>query len=115
MGVTRKVLKEGNGTDKPKKGDVVTIEYTGNLYDESKADNDYRGTQFDSSVGRGDFKTQIGVGKVIRGWDEGVMEMSLGEKSVLTISGYGSTLTSPSSTPQTVANGPSRDYAYGDG
>jgi len=45
MGVTRKLLKEGNGTDKPKKGDVVTIEYTGNLYDESKADNDYRGTQ----------------------------------------------------------------------
>ncbi|KAL8866886.1 MAG: hypothetical protein Q9174_006019, partial [Haloplaca sp. 1 TL-2023] len=106
MGVTRKVLKEGDGTTKPKQGDQVTIEYTGNLYDESKADNDYRGKQFDSSVGRGDFKTQIGVGKVIRGkkstascrssantdwwlegWDEGVMDMSLGEKSVLTISG----------------------------
>lgn len=45
MGVTKKVLKEGNGTDKPKAGDQVTIEYTGNLYDETKADNDYRGTQ----------------------------------------------------------------------
>lgn len=45
MGVERKVLKKGNGTDKPKKGDEVTIEYTGNLYDESKADNDYRGKQ----------------------------------------------------------------------
>ncbi|KAL9021164.1 MAG: hypothetical protein Q9185_001565 [Variospora sp. 1 TL-2023] len=67
MGVTKKVLKEGNGTDKPKAGDQVTIEYTGNLYDEAKADNDYRGTQFDSSVGRGDFKTPIGVGRVIRG------------------------------------------------
>ncbi|KAL8920418.1 MAG: hypothetical protein Q9172_004508 [Xanthocarpia lactea] len=108
MGVTRKVLKEGNGTDKPKKGDEVTIEYTGNLYDPAEEGNDYRGTQFDSSVGRGDFKTKIGVGKVIRGmgltpsvsrllssqlifhqgWDEGVTEMSLGEKSVLTISGY---------------------------
>ncbi|KAL8908809.1 MAG: hypothetical protein Q9171_005285 [Xanthocarpia ochracea] len=87
MGVTRKVLKEGNGTDKPKKGDEVTIEYTGNLYDPAEEGNDYRGTQFDSSVGRGDFKTKIGVGKVIRGWDEGVTEMSLGEKSVLTISG----------------------------
>lgn len=43
MGVTRKVLKEGNGVDKPKKGDEVTIEYTGNLYDESQASNDYRG------------------------------------------------------------------------
>ena len=45
MGVTRKLLKEGNGVDRPKKGDEVTIEYTGNLYDSSKADNDYRGTQ----------------------------------------------------------------------
>ncbi|KAI4133219.1 MAG: hypothetical protein LQ338_000277 [Usnochroma carphineum] len=94
MGVTRKVLKEGNGVDKPKKGDKVTIEYTGNLYDETKADNNYRGTQFDTSKGRGDFETQIGVGKVIRGWDEGVQQMSLGEKSILTITG---------------------DYAYGEG
>ncbi|KAL8703966.1 MAG: hypothetical protein Q9201_002867 [Fulgogasparrea decipioides] len=69
MGVQRKVLKQGNGTTKPKKGDEVTIEYTGNLYDETKADNDFRGKQFDSSVGRGDFKTKIGVGKVIRGTD----------------------------------------------
>ncbi|KAG7007852.1 hypothetical protein G7Y79_00008g024900 [Physcia stellaris] len=93
MGVEKKVLKEGNGTDKPQKGDEVTIEYTGNLYDEAKADNDYRGDQFDSSIGRGDFRTQIGTGKVIRGWDEGVITMTLGEKSVLTISS---------------------DYAYGD-
>ncbi|KAL9586412.1 MAG: hypothetical protein Q9212_000926 [Teloschistes hypoglaucus] len=69
MGVTRKVLKEGNGKTYPNKGDNVTIEYTGNLHDEEKADNDYRGKQFDSSVGRGDFKTQIGVGKVIRGME----------------------------------------------
>ena len=86
MGVTRKVLKQGNGVDKPKKGDEVTIEYTGNLYDESKGpNNDFRGKQyvalggiisipipthsarFDSSKGRGDFKTAIGVGKVIKG------------------------------------------------
>ncbi|KAL8947872.1 MAG: hypothetical protein Q9222_005886 [Ikaeria aurantiellina] len=67
MGVDRKILKEGNGTTKPKKGDEVTIEYTGNLYDEAAADNDYRGKQFDSSVGRGDFKTKIGVSQVIRG------------------------------------------------
>ncbi len=45
MGVTRKVLKPGNGIDKPKKGDEVTIEYTGNLYDEKCADNDYRGKE----------------------------------------------------------------------
>ncbi|MCJ1227465.1 hypothetical protein MMC12_004120 [Toensbergia leucococca] len=92
MGVTRKVVQQGNGTDFPRKGDEATIEYTGNLYDQSQADNDYRGKdiptwRFDSSKGRGDFKTQIGVGKVIRGWDDGVAEMSLGETSILTISG----------------------------
>ena len=45
MGVTRKVLKEGNGKDKPKKGDEVTIEYTGNLYDENETANHCRGQQ----------------------------------------------------------------------
>ena len=45
MGVDRKVIQPGNGTDSPRKGDVVTIEYTGNLYDEAAVDNDYRGTQ----------------------------------------------------------------------
>ncbi|KAI9749321.1 MAG: Fork head 1 [Chaenotheca gracillima] len=89
-GVEKKVLREGNGTDFPKKSDRVTIEYTGYLYDPSRSDIDYKGTQFDSSVDRGDFITQIGVGKVIRGWDEGVLNMSLGEKSTLLISsGYG--------------------------
>ena len=45
MGVTRTVLKDGNGTDVPKAGDTVIIEYTGNLYDESQKDNHYRGKQ----------------------------------------------------------------------
>ncbi|MCJ1483156.1 hypothetical protein MMC06_003323, partial [Schaereria dolodes] len=66
MGVDRTVLEQGNGTDRPKKGDEVTIEYTGNLYDAAQASNNYRGKQFDSSVGRGDFKTPIGVGRVIK-------------------------------------------------
>jgi len=91
MGVEKQLITKGNGVDKPKTNDEVTIEYTGWLYDKY-ADN-YRGNKFDSSVGRGDFKTHIGVGKVIKGWDEGVKEMTLGEKAVLTISG---------------------DYAYGD-
>lgn len=38
-------MKPGNGQDYPKQGDEVTIEYTGNLYDESKADNNYRGAE----------------------------------------------------------------------
>lgn len=45
MGVTKKVLKEGDGKTYPTKGNDVTIEYTGNLYDEAKADDDYRGKQ----------------------------------------------------------------------
>jgi len=89
MGVTKTILKEGNGPI-PKAGDKVTIEYTGFLKDESKPAN--KGAQFDSSVGRGAFVTKIGVGQVIKGWDEGVTTMKLGEKSTLDITsdyGYG--------------------------
>ena len=51
MGVTRKIIAKGNGTDKPKKGDTVTIEYTGNLYDEDKGSkNDFRGKQYVSAT-----------------------------------------------------------------
>ncbi|KAG8531540.1 uncharacterized protein KY384_003169 [Bacidia gigantensis] len=67
MGVTRQVLQEGNGVDRPKKGDLVTMEYTGNLYDPNSNDEHHRGKQFDSSKGRGDFSTDIGVGRVIKG------------------------------------------------
>ncbi|CAL1712611.1 unnamed protein product [Somion occarium] len=55
---------------------TVKIHYVGTLLD---------GKKFDSSRDRGDpFITQIGVGKVIKGWDEGVLQLSLGEKAVLT-------------------------------
>ena len=51
------------------------------------------GSKFDSSVDKGrPFIFKIGLGMVIKGWDEGVMKMSLGEKSVLTMTpdfGYG--------------------------
>jgi len=83
----KKLLSAGNNVDYPKTGDEVIIEYTGWLYDTKKADNQYKGDQFDSSVGRGDFKTQIGTGRVIPGWDTGVPQMSLGEKSTLIIPG----------------------------
>ncbi|KAL2053123.1 hypothetical protein ABVK25_006447 [Lepraria finkii] len=102
MGVTRKVIKEGTSSEMPKKGDEVTVEYTGYLYDSNVGqEKDFRGKQFDSSIGRGDFQTRIGMGKVIKGvlnqyapedmsiaWDEGVLKTFLGEKSILTISGY---------------------------
>ncbi|KAK4542093.1 FK506-binding protein 1A [Oleoguttula mirabilis] len=95
MGVTKKLISAGNGVDYPQEGDNITMEYTGNLYDPNATNS--KGAQFDSSVGRGDFKTEIGIGRVIKGWDEGVLKvdggMSLGEKATLTITG---------------------DYAYGD-
>jgi len=43
MGVEKKVLKDGNGTDKPKAGDTVTMEYTGWLYDASASANGFKG------------------------------------------------------------------------
>ena len=60
------------------------MHYTGTLTD---------GSKFDSSRDRNQpFSFVIGVGQVIRGWDEGVMKMSLGERAKLTITpdfGYG--------------------------
>ncbi|KAG9034436.1 FK506 binding protein proline rotamase rapamycin-binding protein [Tulasnella sp. JGI-2019a] len=56
--------------------DKVTIHYVGTLTD---------GTKFDSSRDRNDpFVTEIGIGKVIKGWDEGVVQLSVGQKAVLT-------------------------------
>ena len=76
MGVTIERLAPGDGTDFPQRGDTVKIHYVGTLED---------GTKFDSSRDRGTpFVTQIGVGKVIKGWDEGVPQLSVGEKAVLT-------------------------------
>ncbi|KAI5841729.1 peptidyl-prolyl cis-trans isomerase [Tricharina praecox] len=84
MGFTKEILSAGNGVNFPKKGDKVSMHYTGTLVD---------GKKFDSSRDRGQpFVTAIGVGQVIGGWDAGVPTMSLGEKAVLTItadSGYG--------------------------
>merc|ERR1719161_3102098 len=80
------VLKAGDGANFPKQGDTVTMHYTGTLT--------FNGAKFDSSVDRGQpFVTKIGVGQVIKGWDEGVPQMSLGEKAVLKMTadyGYGS-------------------------
>ncbi len=72
------VLKEGAGAV-PKKGDMVKAHYTGWLVN---------GTKFDSSVDRGEpLKFQVGVGQVIKGWDEALLSMKVGEKRKLTIPG----------------------------
>ena len=80
-----KYIAEDIGTgDAPTKGKSVKVHYTGRLTD---------GKKFDSSVDRGDpFVFSIGVGQVIKGWDEGVMSMKVGGKRQLIIPpdlGYG--------------------------
>merc|ERR1712083_370810 len=68
----------GDGTTFPAAGDTVTVHYTATLQSDGK--------KFDSSHDRGaPFSTEIGVGKVIKGWDEGVMQMCQGEKALLKI------------------------------
>uniref|UniRef100_A0A7S4UZB0 peptidylprolyl isomerase n=1 Tax=Alexandrium monilatum TaxID=311494 RepID=A0A7S4UZB0_9DINO len=84
-GVTKDIIVAGDGVHFPKVGDTVTMHYIGTLTKSGK--------KFDSSMDHGKpFKTVIGVGQVIRGWDEGVPKMSLGEKAVLQMTsdyGYG--------------------------
>jgi peptidylprolyl isomerase len=74
---------EGTGAS-PKTGQMVTVHYTGTLEN---------GTKFDSSVDRGQpYQFRIGTGRVIKGWDEGLMTMKVGGKRKLIVPpklGYG--------------------------
>jgi FKBP-type peptidyl-prolyl cis-trans isomerase len=71
-----KTTKEGTG-DAAVSGDVVSVHYTGKFIN---------GTKFDSSVDRGTpFSFTLGAGQVIKGWDQGVLGMKVGEKRTLTI------------------------------
>jgi FKBP-type peptidyl-prolyl cis-trans isomerase len=78
----------------PVQGKVVTVHYTGWLAEKDAAGNTITGKKFDSSVDRGTpFQFSIGLGQVIKGWDQGVMGMKVGEKRRLVIPaelGYGS-------------------------
>lgn len=72
------------GAKKPQAGQRVIVHYTGWLYDEKKEDK--LGAKFDSSVDRGrTFSFIVGIGQVIKGWDEGLLDMSIGEKRRLVI------------------------------
>jgi peptidylprolyl isomerase len=77
-------LEVGQG-DTPETGNTVVVHYTGWLKDNNE--------KFDSSVDRGEpFSFPIGLGYVIKGWDEGVATMKVGGKRRLTIPsdlGYG--------------------------
>ncbi|KAG9017051.1 FK506 binding protein proline rotamase rapamycin-binding protein [Tulasnella sp. 427] len=78
MGVEIETLQEGDGVNFPQIGDKVTIHYVGTLTN---------GNKFDSSRDRKEpFTTVIGKGKVIKGWDQAVPQLSLGQKAVLTCS-----------------------------
>ena len=72
----------------PKKGQKVCVLYQGWLDDKGK-----RGKEFDRCIDPGKaFTFTVGVGQVIKGWDEGVLSMSVGEKRRFVIPpqlGYG--------------------------
>ena len=88
-------LAVGTGTEATV-GRTITVHYTGWLYSANASDN--KGAQFDTSAGRGPYQLVLGVGQVIRGWDQGVVGMRVGGRRRLVIPpnlGYGS-----------VANGP---------
>ncbi|KAG0140412.1 hypothetical protein CROQUDRAFT_674677 [Cronartium quercuum f. sp. fusiforme G11] len=76
-GVTIQTISEGDKKNFPKPGDRVQIHYVGTL-------ESIDGTKFDSSRDRGrPFECQIGVRQVIQAWDEGVIQLSLGQKAIL--------------------------------
>ena len=82
--------KQGGGAEAVI-GKPVVVHYTGWLYDESKPDK--KGTKFDSSRDRQvPFGFFLGAGKVIKGWDDGVVGMKVGGQRTLIIPpsmGYG--------------------------
>jgi FK506-binding protein 2 len=84
--LTEGILKKADSCNrKARNGDLVGVHYTGKLED---------GTVFDSSLDRGQpIEFPLGVGRVIPGWDQGILGMCVGEKRKLTIPphlGYGS-------------------------
>jgi FKBP-type peptidyl-prolyl cis-trans isomerase len=71
-GVTKTIIKKGTGPS-PRAGQIVVVHYVGTFT---------AGKKFDSSRDRGQpFKFTLGAGQVIRGWDEGVATMKVGEKA----------------------------------
>lgn len=86
-GLQYKIIHKGKGVQ-PQKRDTVDVHYTGKLTND---------TVFDSSVKRGvPFSFRLGTGQVIKGWDEGISYLHVGDKAILTIPpdlGYGARAT----------------------
>ncbi|HYO75090.1 MAG TPA: FKBP-type peptidyl-prolyl cis-trans isomerase [Thermoanaerobaculia bacterium] len=82
-GLQYSIDRPGTGAQ-PQPGQIVSVHYTGWLTD---------GTKFDSSRDRHEpLEFPLGAGRVIRGWDEGVAAMKIGEKRTVVIPpalGYG--------------------------
>ena len=76
-GILKEIVTEGAGTETPWTGDKVFVHYVGTLTD---------GSKFDSSRDRGErFSFNLGKSEVIKGWDQGVATMKIGEKAMFTI------------------------------
>jgi hypothetical protein len=82
-GLTYLVTEKGKGR-LPKKGETVVVHYTGTLTS---------GAKFDSSLDRGEpIAFKLGAGRVIKGWDEGIAKLHIGDRAILVIPaklGYG--------------------------
>jgi len=74
-GLTYLITKKGTGP-RPKKGDTVVIHYTGMLTN---------GVKFDSSRDGKPLSFKLGVGQVIKGWDEGIAKLRVGDHAILVI------------------------------
>ena len=75
-GLTYIITKKGDGA-LIKAGDEVIVNYTGLLTN---------GAKFDSSLDRGEtFSFQVGAGRVIKGWDEGLQKLRIGDHATLII------------------------------
>ena len=83
-------IKQGEGRE-AEKGLSITVHYTGWLYDANSKDG--KGKKFDSSLDRREpFSIMLGVGQVIKGWDEGFAGMKIGGQRTIIIPsemGYG--------------------------
>jgi FKBP-type peptidyl-prolyl cis-trans isomerase FkpA len=76
-------LKPGTG-EAVTTGKIAVVQYTGWLYEASATD--HKGKQFDSSrTGGQPFRFPVGAGQVIKGWDQGVAGMKIGESRRLII------------------------------